>query len=71
MFDGYFWKDAGSRALKTFAQSMLAALGAGQVDILNTNLLGAFSVGAGAALVSLLMSLASEHKASKPTPPSP
>lgn len=70
MFDGFFWRDAGSRAIKTFAQATLASLGTGSIDLfnMNTNLLGSLSLGAGAALVSLLMSLASEHKASKPPP---
>lgn len=56
-----FWIDAGERALKTFAQSALATLGAGSVDLLTTNWVGALSIGAGAAIVSLLMSLGSER----------
>lgn len=61
MFTAAFWVDAAERAVKTFAQSALAVIGAGSVDILTTNLTGALSVGAGAALVSLLTSLASER----------
>lgn len=56
-----FWRDAAERAVRTFAQSTLATLGVGAVDILNTNWVGALSVGGGAAIVSLLMSLASER----------
>lgn len=62
MFTSKFWRDALERAVKTFAQSALATLGIGAVDLLATNWVGALSVGGGAAIVSLLMSLASEPR---------
>lgn len=79
-FTRAFLVDAGERAAKTFAQAALATLGAGSVDILTTNWVGALSIGAGAAIVSLLMSIGSERggnpgtasltKAVEPTPDS-
>lgn len=75
-----FWLDALERCAKTFAQATLATLGAGSVDILTANWVGALSIGAGAAIVSLLMSIGSERggnpgtasltKAVEPTPDS-
>ena len=62
MFTAKFWRDATERAVKTFAQSALATLGVGAVDLVSTNWLGALSVGGGAAIVSVLMSLASEPR---------
>lgn len=56
-----FLIDATERAVKTFAQATVATLGAGTVDLINTNWAGALSIGAGAALVSLLTSLGSEQ----------
>lgn len=60
MWTTIFWRDAIERAIKTFAQATLATLGMGQIDVLNTNWVGAVSVGAGAAVVSVLTSLGSE-----------
>lgn len=54
-----FVKDAGERAIKAFAGAVLSTLGLGVVDILHTNWEAALSVGGGAALVSVLMSLGS------------
>lgn len=62
-----FWADATERAIKTFAQSALATFGVGAVDLLSVNWLGVVSVGAGAAVVSLLTSLASERVGSRGT----
>lgn len=60
MFTVTWLKDALERAAKTFAQSALATLGLGTVDVLAVNWVGVLSVGAGAALISLLTSMASE-----------
>ena len=54
-----FWQDATERAIKTLAQTLVALLGAGAVDILVVNWGQRFSVSAGAALVSVLTSIAS------------
>lgn len=56
-----FWIDATERAIKTFAQSALAVVGVGVTDIMSVNWMGVLSVGAGAAFVSLLTSVASER----------
>jgi hypothetical protein len=47
------------RAVKTFCQALLATLGAGAVNILEVPWLSAVSVAAGAALISVLTSVAS------------
>lgn len=65
-----FWADAAERAVKTFAQSALATLGAGAVDILSVNWVGVLTVGGGAAIVSLLTSLASEPRGDTLSPAS-
>jgi len=53
-----FWKAAGIRALKTFAQAMVAQIGAGSVGIVQFDWVGALSVSAMAAILSLFTSLA-------------
>lgn len=47
------------RAIKTFAQTLLALLGANQADILTVDNLAAVKVAAGATLLSVLTSFAS------------
>lgn len=54
-----FWKDVAERCVKTFAQTLVALLGAGAIDILNIDWKARVSVSAGAALVSVLTSIAS------------
>lgn len=56
-----FWKDATERALKTFAQTLVTLLGAGAVDLLAVDWVSGLSVAGGAAVVSLLTSVGSEH----------
>lgn len=70
MLTGQFWADAAERAVKTFAQSALATLGAGAVDILSVNWVAVLAVGAGAAVVSVLTSLASEPRSDTLSPAS-
>lgn len=60
MLTASFWRDATERAIKTACQSALATLGLGSVDVLAVNWVGVLSVGAGAALISVLTSIASE-----------
>lgn len=54
-----FWIDTAERAIKTFAQTLVALLGAGAVDILNVNWGDMTAVSLGAAVVSVLTSIAS------------
>ena len=58
MFTSAFWKDAGERAVKTFAQALLSLFIAG-VTILNIDWTEALAVGATAAVVSILTSIVS------------
>ena len=70
MFSRLFWKDTVERAVKTFAQSALATLGLGATDVLSTDWVGVVSVGAGAAVVSVLTSLASTARDNTVSPAS-
>ena len=53
-----FWKAAAIRAIKTFAQAMVAQIGAGSVGIVTFDWVGALSVSAMAAVLSIFTSLA-------------
>lgn len=55
-----FWSQAGERAAKTFAQTMLVILGAGPFNVINVGWMKALGLAGGAAVLSLLSSLASE-----------
>lgn len=54
-----FVKDALERAIKTFAETLLAYFGADAFDVLNANWPNALSVAAGATVLSVLLSVAS------------
>jgi hypothetical protein len=54
-----FWTDAAERALKTFAQVLLAYFGADAFDVLNADWGNALSIAAGAVVLSVLTSLLS------------
>ena len=62
-----FWSDALERAVKTFAQSTVAFIGADAIDVLSLDWGDTLSVGAGAALLSLLTSVASSGVGDKGT----
>jgi hypothetical protein len=57
MFTRAFWEYAGERAIKTFAQTAIATLGAGSVGLFSIDWSALLSVAGGAALLSLLTSL--------------
>ena len=58
-----FWRYAGERAIKTFAQAAIAALGAGSVGLFSIDYAGLISVSAGAALLSVLTSIVAKSEA--------
>jgi len=53
-----FWVDTFDRAVATFAEGTLGALGADGIGIVDADLLGAASIGALAALGAVLYSVA-------------
>ena len=59
MFTQMFWQLAVERAVKTFAQTLAAVLGAGGIGLIDAPWLTALSTAAVALLVSLLTSVAS------------
>jgi hypothetical protein len=64
---GDFWLDLAERAIKTFAQTVLATFGAGALDVLHADWGNALALGAGAALLSVLSSLLSLNLGRKGT----
>lgn len=58
MLSKTFWTDVAERAIKTFAQALLSVFVAG-VTIMSVSWVDALAVGATAALVSVLTSIAS------------
>lgn len=61
-----FWKNTAIRAVKTFCQSLVAAIGVGAA-VSEVDWLGALSVAFVAGLVSVLTSLASLDTAYEPS----
>lgn len=57
MFSLAFLEDAAERAIRTFAQGVLGAIGAGTVSIIDVDWAQAAGIGGLAAVVSLLMSI--------------
>jgi len=55
-----YLKDLTERALSTFAGGVLTVFGVGAIDVLHADWVTALSVGAGAAVVSVLKSLAAK-----------
>lgn len=53
-----FWKAVAIRAIRTFAQGMLAAIGTTAVGINQVDWVGAASIGATGAVISVLMAVA-------------
>jgi len=69
MFTKAFWAGALERALKTFAQSLVAALSVG-TGLLHVDWTTALDVAAGATVLSVLTSLATVTTVVATTPPS-
>jgi hypothetical protein len=65
--------DTGVRAVKTFAQSLVALFGANAVDVMHTDWKVDLSVAAGAAVVSVLQNVQTlpTPAAVAPAPPAP
>jgi hypothetical protein len=57
MFSRDFWEYAGERAIKTFAQTAIATLGAGTVGLFAIDWSALISVASGAAFLSILTSV--------------
>lgn len=66
------WKEwakaAGIRAIRTFAQAMLAYIGTGALLLKDVNWIAALSAGGLGAVISVLMALAGLPEADKPEP---
>lgn len=59
IWDKVFWKAATERAVKTFAQTLIALLGAGAMNVLTVDWQQAIGVSLGATLLSYLTSIVS------------
>lgn len=68
MFDQRFWIAASERAIKTFAQALLALIGTGMVGVLELDWLQMFSVAITATIVSVLTSIVSANFGPNPGP---
>lgn len=62
-----FWKDTAERALKSFAQGVILALGGGAVNVLTLDWITLAGAGGGAAFLSVLTSIVSAGVANKGT----
>lgn len=60
IFTVIFWKAAGERAVKTFAQSSVAVITANATGLLDVDYVGVGSIAGLAALVSVLTSIGSD-----------
>lgn len=67
MWTPTFWKDALERAIRTFAQALLALIGTELVGIVELDWLQLLAVGATAAVVSLLTSIVASGVGDKGT----
>jgi uncharacterized membrane protein YfbV (UPF0208 family) len=59
MFELHFWKFALERSIKTFSQTALALFGAGALNVLTVDWQQVIGVSVGAAVLSILTSVAS------------
>ena len=58
MFDWNFWKAALIRAVRTFAEAMLAYIGTGAIVLKDVDWLAALSAGGLGFVIAILMALA-------------
>ena len=58
LFNWKFWKAALIRAVRTFAESMLAYIGTGAIVLKDVDWLAALSAGAMGFIIAILLSLA-------------
>lgn len=65
-----FWKQTAERAIKTVAQTLIALLAAGPLDVLSVDWETALSVSLGAGLLSVLSSIVSRPIGTQPNSPS-
>lgn len=68
MLTGRFWRAAGERALRTFAQALLGALGAGLVLTDAAQWRAALITAAGATLASVLTSIVASNVGDSESP---
>lgn len=68
MFDSRFWVAASERAIKTFAQTLVALIGTGAIGIMDLDWLQMLSVAATATVLSVLTSIASSNFGAHPGP---
>ncbi|MBR4459137.1 MAG: holin [Clostridia bacterium] len=71
---GEWWKAAGIRAIRTFAEAMLAYIGTGALVLGDVNWLAALSAGAMGAVTAVLLALAGlpeVEKTAEKKPPDP
>jgi hypothetical protein len=61
MFGTYFWKATAERAVKSFAQSLLAILSASSLGLLDVDWVTCLSTAGMATVLSLLSSIASSR----------
>lgn len=63
-----FWRGATERAIKTFAQALVAVIGVGAVGLLDVDWIGAVSAALLATVVSLLTSIGNADFTAGATP---
>ena len=66
MFTKEFWKATLVRAIRTFAEAMLAYIGTGAVVLNDVNWLAALSAGAFGSICAVLLALATGIPEAKP-----
>jgi len=62
MWSSSFWKASAERAVKTFAQTLVALVGTDAADVLTINITDAVQASVVAAVLSVLTSLASSTR---------